>query len=123
MSEHEAKIQKYVDDTLAKVVSKLQATLDQAQEVKELLLNLALRSAMVGAPTKCRECEEPLDQRYRDRCVKHIGMLMASDFGKAKVREHGPVLATKVFMGLQGWFEKLTAEDEKKPEDASSDAS
>lgn len=122
MSEHEAKIQKFVDDAFTKLTAKVPITSEQSSEVKEFLLNLALRSTMVGAPTKCKECEDALDPRYRDRCVKHIGLLMAADYGKAKVREHGPALATKMFMGLQGWFEKVTAEDEKKQEDSSAES-
>jgi len=66
--------------------------------------------------SSCVECTDKLDARMTKRCPKHIGMLMAADFAKAKVREHGPALAAKAVIGLQGWFEKVMTSEEKPDE-------
>jgi hypothetical protein len=119
----EAKIQKHVDEAMAKLGVVLSSDALGKTEVKErvgeILSNLALRSAMSGGPEKCKECEEKLDPRLAVRCPKHIAMALATDFAKAKAKEHGPALITKAMMGAQEWFEKVTKTDDEEPEKTS----
>lgn len=119
-SKTEIKTSKLVDEAIAKIeaLNGAKDTPPEARErLKEILTTLALKSAVAGAPDKCKECGGKLDPRFRDRCPKHIGLLLAADFGRNQVREHGPALAMKAAMGLQGWLEKLGAPAESSAED------
>jgi len=116
-SKTEMKASKLVSEALAKIKA-LNGTAstppDTEERLKEILTNLALRSALAGLPDKCKECDSRLDNRLRDRCPKHAGLLLLSEFGKAKVREHGPMLAAKAAMGFQAWLEKFSSGEEEK---------
>ena len=116
-SKTETKVAKHIDEAIAKIEA-LNGTATTPPEtkdrLKDILTNLALRSALAGLPDTCKECEEKLDARLSVRCPKHIGMMVASDFAKSKMKEHGPLLMAKAAMGAQAWFEKLT---EKKDDE------
>ncbi len=115
----EAKVAKHIDEAIAKLRGLNAASNtpeEHATRVREILTALALRSALAGPSDQCKECEDKLDPRIRERCPKHVGLMLAADFAKAKAKEHGPVLMAKAAMGLQAWFEKLTADEEKTEE-------
>lgn len=115
----EAKVAKHIDEAIAKLRG-LNAASNTPDEhntrVREILTALALRSALAGPSDQCKECEDKLDPRIRERCPKHVGLMLAADYAKAKAKEHGPVLMAKAAMGLQAWFERLTADEEKTEE-------
>lgn len=118
----EARVAKHVDEAISKVKGLLAASNTPSEHdtrLREILTTLALRATLVGLPETCKECEEKLDVKLSVRCPKHIGLMLAADFAKAKAKEHGPVIMAKAAMGVQAWFEKLTAdkdgeESEKK---------
>jgi hypothetical protein len=123
-SKTEIKASKLVNEALAKIkaLNGTAATPPETEErLKEILTNLALRSALAGLPDKCKECDSRLDSRLRDRCPKHVGLLLAADFAKKQAREHGPALAAKAAMGFQAWLEKFSSaggsESEEKTEE------
>ncbi len=116
-SKTEMKASKLVNEALAKIKALNGTTTtppETEERLKEILTNLALRSALAGLPDKCKECDSRLDNRLRDRCPKHVGLLLASDFAKAKVKEHGPMIAAKAAMGFQAWLEKFSSPEEEK---------
>lgn len=113
-SKTESKVQKHVEDAVKKIETLTKWSPPpgdpQREQLREILSNLALRSALAGLPDKCKECDEKLDTRLSVRCPKHIGFLMLSNAARSKVKEHGPALLAKAAMGAQEWFEKITAE-------------
>lgn len=115
----EAKVAKHVEEAAAKIKG-LYAASNTPNEhdtrLREILTTLALRATLIGLPETCKECEEKLDIKLSVRCPKHVGLMLAADYAKAKAKEHGPVLMAKAAMGVQAWFEKLTADAEKDGE-------
>lgn len=117
----EAKVAKHVDDAIAKLKGLLGASNTPEEHntrLREILTTLALRSALAGPSDQCKECEDKLDPRIRERCPKHVGLMLAADFAKAKAKEHGPAIMAKAAMGLQAWFEKITSDEKKDGEES-----
>jgi len=113
----EAKVTKHVDEAAAKFKGLRMASNTPEEHdarARDILMSLALRCALAGPSDQCRECDDKLDPRVRERCPKHVGLMLAADYAKAKAKEHGPVLMAKAAMGLQAWFEKLTADEGKE---------
>ena len=116
-SKTEIKASKFVEEALSKIKSMngASATPPETEDrLREILTNLALRSALAGLPDKCKECDSKLDRRLRERCAKHAGLVLLADFGKSQAAKHGPTIAAWAAMGFQGWLEKLQNQNEEK---------
>lgn len=125
-SKTEMRIAKLVDEAIEKIeeLNGPKAPPAVREKLQAVLRGLALKAAIGAAPEKCKECDGKLDPRFRDRCAKHIAMLLAADFGRAQIREHGPTIAMKAAAGIQGWLEKFGSPaepdaHEEKTEEAS----
>lgn len=118
----ESKIQKHVDEAAAKIANLMAVPSGNISDtimkdrINDVLTTLALRAALSSGPEKCKECDEKLDQRLSVRCPKHVAMVLAGDFAKAKVKEHGPALMAKAMMGAQSWLESVMKDEEKDGE-------
>ncbi len=113
MSEAEAKVNKLVDDAITKIMTDVpSASLPSGfkERLRNILENMAFRAAVAGLPETCSKCDKKIDQRLRNRCPEHIGMLLGTDFLWKQVRERGPVLATKAISLAPDLVAKLPPE-------------
>ncbi len=68
----------------------------------------------VFASRTCTDCDALLDPRIAARCPTHAATILAKDAARSQVKKHGPELAGKALMKVQGWIADLL-KDEAEP--------